>query len=51
MLLRRETNLVLFVMGRIEEPLHNLQQSCLVVQHPSPIDVLQVEVEEAFRLA
>jgi hypothetical protein len=50
MLLRRETNLILFVIEGIEEPLHNLQQYRLIIQHPPLIDVLQVAVKEALCL-
>lgn len=48
MFLSREANLILLLMGRVEEPFHDLQQLDFIVKYPAAIDVLQVKVEKPF---
>jgi hypothetical protein len=43
--------LVLDLKRRIKEAVHELKQLLVVIQEPTPIHVVQVEVEEAFIFA
>jgi hypothetical protein len=42
-----ESDLIFFVVGRVEETTHECKQSLMVSQHPASINILKVKIEES----
>jgi hypothetical protein len=42
---------VLDLKGRLEEPVHKLQQLLVVLEKPAPVDIVEIQIEETFILA